>query len=131
MDETYEHVWFSDIARVLDSHLRDRGYKIPTRNVPAFVLRLVAIFDKTARLVVPDVGLRMDVSCEQAKRVLGWKPRSFETMITYAARASFDYFRPKFSGFSGDTLPPIPGAAQGRDATDFAINFHVMVGWAF
>jgi len=50
--------------------------------------------------------------------------------FTYAARLSFDYFRPQFAGFPSGMLPPPPGAS-GRDATDFAINFHAMVGWAF
>ncbi len=54
-----------------------------------------------------------------------------EVGFAYAARFSFDYFKPQFSEFAGGTLPPVPGAAQGRDATDLAINFHVMVGWAF
>jgi hypothetical protein len=51
--------------------------------------------------------------------------------FAYAARVSLDYFRPKFSGFPEGTVPPDPPAAQGRDATDLAINFHIMVGWAF
>lgn len=51
--------------------------------------------------------------------------------FAYAARVSFDYFKPQFAGFPSGDLPPLPGAAQGRDATDLAINFHVMIGWAF
>lgn len=51
--------------------------------------------------------------------------------FAYAARFSVDYFKPQFSGFSDGTLPPVPGAAEGRDATDLAFNFHVMIGWAF
>ena len=51
--------------------------------------------------------------------------------FAYAARLSFDYFKPQFSGFEGATLPPLPGAAQGRDATDLGISFHFMLGWAF
>jgi hypothetical protein len=51
--------------------------------------------------------------------------------FSYAMRLAFDYFKPQFSGFSGGGVPPLPGAAQGRDATDFATSFHAMVGWAF
>ncbi len=51
--------------------------------------------------------------------------------FAYAARFSVDYFKPQFSEFPNGTIPPTPGAAQGRDATDLAFNFHVMVGWAF
>jgi hypothetical protein len=51
--------------------------------------------------------------------------------FSYALRVSFDYFKPQFSGFPGGAVPPLPGAVQGRDATDLAISFHAMVGWAF
>ena len=51
--------------------------------------------------------------------------------FSYALRLSFDYFKPQFSAFPGGVLPPVPGAAQGRDATDLAINFHAMLGWVF
>jgi hypothetical protein len=50
--------------------------------------------------------------------------------FAYAARLSFDYFKPQFAGFPSGMLPPAPGA-NGRDATDLAISFHAMVGWAF
>jgi len=51
--------------------------------------------------------------------------------FAYAARLSFDYFKPQFAGFPPGMLPPVPGASSGRDATDLAISFHAMVGWAF
>ena len=51
--------------------------------------------------------------------------------FSYVARLSFDYFKPQFAGFPAGTIPPLPGAASGREATDLAINFHVMIGWAF
>ena len=54
-----------------------------------------------------------------------------EVGFAYMARFSVDYFKPQFSGFPDGSIPPVPGAAQGRDATDLAFNFHVMVGWAF
>ena len=51
--------------------------------------------------------------------------------FSYGARLSFEYFKPQFSGFPGGVPPEPPAAAQGRDATDLAINFNAMVGWAF
>ncbi len=86
-----EHAWFRDIAKILDAHLRDRGYRIPTGRLPAFALRFAALFDQTTRLVVPEIGLRMDVSSEQARRVLGWQPRSLETMVTDMADSLIEF----------------------------------------
>lgn len=52
--------------------------------------------------------------------------------FAYGVRLSVDYFKPQFSGFPSGMVPPAPpGAASGRDATDLAINFNAMVGWAF
>jgi len=86
-----EHAWFGEIADILDEHLRERGYRIPTRRLPGFVLRVAALFDKTTRLVVPEIGLRMDVSNERAKRVLGWQPRSLRTMVTDMADSMIEF----------------------------------------
>ena len=51
--------------------------------------------------------------------------------FSYALRLSFDYFKPQFSAFAGGVVPPLPGAVQGRDATDLAISFNAMIGWQF
>ena len=51
--------------------------------------------------------------------------------FSYALRLSFDYFKPQFSAFAGGVLLPLPGAVQGRDATDLAISFNAMAGWSF
>jgi nucleoside-diphosphate-sugar epimerase len=76
-----EFAWMSEVAAILKKHFGDRGYKIPTRTLPDFAVRLVSLFDKTTRAVVGNLGLRADVSNERIKRVLGWKPRSVEEMV--------------------------------------------------
>ena len=70
-----------DIAAILASHFGPRGYKIPTRRVPAWLLRLVAVWDKTARLAIQELGKRQDLSNARARTVLGWRPRGLETMV--------------------------------------------------
>ena len=51
--------------------------------------------------------------------------------FSYGLRATFAYFKPQFSDFPAGVVPPLPGAVQGRDATDLAFSFHAMVGWSF
>lgn len=51
--------------------------------------------------------------------------------FAYSLRVSADFFKPQFSGFPDGSVPPLPAAAQGRDGTDLAINFHVLIGWAY
>lgn len=71
-----------DIARILDRHFADRGYRIPTRKLPSFVVRIVALFDKTARLGLEDLDSPFRVDNSRIVRILGWKPRSLEEMVT-------------------------------------------------
>lgn len=72
-----EHTPWLQIAQILAR----RGFKVATRKVPNFVLKIVSLWDKTASMAVPELGKRQDVSCERARKVLGWKPRDVETMV--------------------------------------------------
>jgi nucleoside-diphosphate-sugar epimerase len=76
-----EHAWMSDIAAVLNAHFADRGYRIPTRRLPSFLMRVVALFDKTARVALGDLDKRQDVSSARIRQTFGWKPRSLEEMV--------------------------------------------------
>ncbi|HET6417836.1 MAG TPA: hypothetical protein VFG22_16180 [Polyangiales bacterium] len=51
--------------------------------------------------------------------------------FSYRVRVSSEFFKPQFGELSGGLPPGLPAAAQGRDGTDLAINFNVMVGWSF
>ena len=51
--------------------------------------------------------------------------------FSYLLRFWSDFFKPQFSELPGGVLPGLPGAAQGRDGRDLAINFNLMIGWSF
>jgi hypothetical protein len=70
-----------DVAKILDRHFRPKGYKVPMRRIPAWILRVAALFDKTLKLVVNEMDTRQDVSHERARSVLGWEPRGLEEMV--------------------------------------------------
>jgi len=76
-----DFVWMKDMAAILTEHFGDRGYKIPTRTLPDFVVRIAGLFDKVTRVVAPRLGLELHVSNEHIKRVLGWQPRGTEEMV--------------------------------------------------
>ena len=82
-----DFVWMKEMAVILDRHFADRGYKIPTRTLPDFVVRIVGLFDKITRVVVPRLGLVENVSNERIKRVLGWQPRGTEEMVLATAES--------------------------------------------
>jgi dihydroflavonol-4-reductase len=82
-----EHVPMREIAEVLARHFGPRGYKVPTGRVPSFVIKLVALWDETTALAVRELGKRHDVSTERARTLLGWEPRSVESMVVDMAES--------------------------------------------
>jgi dihydroflavonol-4-reductase len=74
--------WMKQIADVL----AEAGYKVPTRELPNFLVRLVALFDPTVRLIVDVLGMPFLTSSEKAQSVLGWSGRSMKEMVLDTAR---------------------------------------------
>jgi dihydroflavonol-4-reductase len=82
-----DFAWMKDIANILAPRFRDRGYKVPTRGLPDFLVRLSAIFDKTLAMVVPSLGERKNIATEKIRRELNWQPRSVEEMTVSMAES--------------------------------------------
>ncbi|HEY2514195.1 MAG TPA: aldehyde reductase [Polyangiaceae bacterium] len=97
-----EHVPMTEIARILAAHFGPRGFKIPTRRVPSWVIKLAGMFDKTTALAVPELGKRQDVSSARARAVLGWQPRSVERMVVDMGESMIEC-----------GVFPVPGARPG------------------
>lgn len=76
-----EHASMLDIARILKDRFGERGFRVPTRKIPGWLLKLVATWDRTARLAVQELGKRQDLSTRKAREVLGFSPRSLEEMV--------------------------------------------------
>jgi len=73
------------IAAVLKGHLEPRGFKIPTGNLPSVMLRVVALWDKTAKLALNDLGVEQNVDTAKIRSILAWKPRELDEMVTSMA----------------------------------------------
>jgi nucleoside-diphosphate-sugar epimerase len=76
-----------EMAKVLKSRMGVAAEKVPTRQLPDWVLRAIAIFDPTVRQVVPELGILKRASNDKATRVLGWRPRSNEEAIVATAES--------------------------------------------
>ncbi|MGN6527867.1 MAG: SDR family oxidoreductase [Burkholderiaceae bacterium] len=64
-----------EVAAILRRRLGDAARRVPTRELPDWLLKLVAVFDKSVGQVVPELGKRKDATSAKAQRVLGWTPR--------------------------------------------------------
>lgn len=79
--------WMKDLAALARANLGDAGKKIPTRNVPDFVIRLAGLFDKDLGSVVPSLGKKHDFSSAKAQSMLGWRPRSLKDTVIDCAKS--------------------------------------------
>jgi nucleoside-diphosphate-sugar epimerase len=70
-----------EIARALKNGLGPAAKKVPTRELPNWVLRAASIFDPRVRQVLPELGKLKNATNEKARRVLGWKPRTNEECV--------------------------------------------------
>lgn len=59
--------------------------KVPTRKMPAWLVRAGAIFNKDARQVVPELGKVKRATNAKARHLLGWQARSAEEAILATA----------------------------------------------
>ena len=76
-----------DIANILRTRLGAAAKKVPTRQLPDFLVRLVGIFDGEVGQIVPELGKEKNASSEKARRMLGWAPRSNEEAILATAES--------------------------------------------
>ena len=70
-----------EVAEILAGHLESKGFKIPTGNLPSAMMRLVAIWDKTARLALNDLDVRQEVDTSKIRQELNWNPRGIAEMV--------------------------------------------------
>ena len=79
-----EWLWMKEMAEIVRQALGSRA-RVPTRQMPDFVLRLVSIFDRPLRFIIPALGKKHANTSAKAQAVLGWKPRpARETLIACA-----------------------------------------------
>ena len=76
-----------DIAMTLRAKLGEQAAKAPTKELPDFVLRFLALFSPQVKTLVPMLGPRATFSNEKAKRILGFNPRAAEDTVVECAES--------------------------------------------
>lgn len=82
-----DFVWLIDMARMLKARMGARGGKIPTSELPNWMVRLVALGDKEVAQIVPELGIAKSATSEKARRLLDWSPRSNEEAAAASAES--------------------------------------------
>lgn len=78
---------FRDIAKVLKRRMGAAARRVPTRQLPNWMVRLAAMRDPSVKLILPELGKRKNGTNEKARRMLGWAPRSNEESVVATAES--------------------------------------------
>jgi nucleoside-diphosphate-sugar epimerase len=76
-----DFVSMREIAAMLKARLGASARRVPTRQLPDWLVRLAALWDPGVKQVVPELGKRKNATNEKARRMLGWTPRSSEEAV--------------------------------------------------
>lgn len=76
-----------DIAKLLRARMGATAGKVPKYQLPDWLVRVVALTDRGARQIVPELGKVKHSSNAKAIRLLGWMPRSNEEAIIATAES--------------------------------------------
>jgi nucleoside-diphosphate-sugar epimerase len=82
-----EPVWIADVARIMKTRLGDAARRVPTRQLPDWLMRVLSVFVPAVRANVGSLGKFRRMSNAKARQVLGWQPRSNEDTILATAES--------------------------------------------
>jgi nucleoside-diphosphate-sugar epimerase len=75
------------IAQMLKDGAGETARKVPTRPLPNWLMRVIALLDPAVKQVLPELGKHKNASNEKARRLLGWVPRSPREAVLATARS--------------------------------------------
>ncbi len=76
-----------EIARVLKTRLGAAARRVPTMQLPNWMIRLAAKGDPAVAQIVPELGKYKNATSHKAQTVLGWAPRPREESLVAAAES--------------------------------------------
>ena len=76
-----------DIAQVLKRRMGAAAKRVPTRQIPSWLVRLAALRDPSVKQILPELGRPKNATSAKARSVLGWLPRTSEEAIVATAES--------------------------------------------
>jgi nucleoside-diphosphate-sugar epimerase len=82
-----DFMFMLEMARVLKKRMGAAARRVPTRELPDWLLRAASVFDPRVKQILPELGTTKNATNEKARRVLGWTPRSNEDSLVATAES--------------------------------------------
>ncbi|MCE9622623.1 MAG: aldehyde reductase [Actinomycetia bacterium] len=76
-----------EVAAILAERIGPLGFKVTTRKMPDSVMRAIALFDKTAKLAINNLGNNHRFDTSSIRHTLAWTPRPLEDMVVSMAES--------------------------------------------
>jgi nucleoside-diphosphate-sugar epimerase len=76
-----------EIGKVLKARMGALAKRVPTRELPNWLVRLASMRDPAIKLILPELGKVKNATNEKSRRVLGWTPRSNEEAVVATAES--------------------------------------------
>ena len=76
-----------EMAILLKQNMGKNATKVPIKNLPNWLLKVLALFDSSIKQIVPELGKVKNASNDKARKVLGWLPRNNEEAIMATAES--------------------------------------------
>jgi dihydroflavonol-4-reductase len=80
-----DQIWLVDVSRLLSERYTAKGFKIPVRQLPDWLVKVGALWNPALARAATHLGRTRRVNNDPLKNVLGIQPRSFDEMITSMA----------------------------------------------
>ena len=80
-----------EFAEILHENFSQRGYRIPTRILPDFMIQVLGLFVPKVGKVSSQLKWTYIFSSEQARSILGWQPRPYKQTILDMAESMIEY----------------------------------------
>ena len=82
-----ESIWFKEIAQFVLDAQPSYNKKVKAKELPNWFMKIFALFEKSTRMIIPELGFKAIVSNEKAKQQLGFVPRSAKEAVMATANA--------------------------------------------
>jgi nucleoside-diphosphate-sugar epimerase len=75
------------VAKILKARMGAAATKVPTRELPNWLVHLASLRDPAIKFILPELGIKKTATNEKARRTFGWTPRSNEESIVATAES--------------------------------------------
>ena len=82
-----ESIWFKEIAQFVLDAQPSYNKKVKAKELPNWFIKIFSLFEKSTRMIIPELGFKANISNEKAKQQLGFAPRTAKEAVMATANA--------------------------------------------